>query len=421
MTPVAEATTPKEVSKPAGARRTVVAFGASLAFLSFLDRAAISQAAPAISRELHLSAVQMGLVFSAFGFTYAACEIPSGWLCDRFGARKLLTRVVLGWSFFTAATGWAWSFPSLVGIRLLFGAGESGCFPGLARVFRTWLSPLERNSAEGIKAAAARWGAAITPALMAGLYAYLNWRRVFAVFGALGVVWAALFWWWYRDGPREPARAADVHTVSWSNLARSRSVWALGIQWFCHYYGFYFYITWLPLYLYQARGLDLRHGSLAAGLPLFSAGLGSLFAGWALSALTRRVGSTARARKLLGYAAYGGAAALLLLFTWIRDPILAMVAMSLSSFAAEFSGPISWTSAMDIGGERVGTVSGFMNMLGHFGGSVAPAVTGLLLAVSGNAWTVAFYCSALIYAAGALCWKFIDPVTPLDLESRYER
>ena len=421
MTPVAEATTPKEVSKPAGARRTVVAFGASLAFLSFLDRAAISQAAPAISRELHLSAVQMGLVFSAFGFTYAACEIPSGWLCDRFGARKLLTRVVLGWSFFTAATGWAWSFPSLVGIRLLFGAGESGCFPGLARVFRTWLSPVERNSAEGIKAAAARWGAAITPALMAGLYAYWNWRQVFAVFGALGVAWAALFWGWYRDEPRERARTSELHTVSWSKLARSRSVWALGIQWFCHYYGFYFYITWLPLYLYQARGLDLRHGSLAAGLPLFSAGLGSLFAGWALSALTRRVRSTARARRLLGYAAYGGAAALLLLFTWIRDPMLAMVAMSLSSFAAEFSGPISWTSAMDIGGERVGTVSGFMNMLGHFGGSVAPAVTGLLLAISGNAWTVAFYCSALIYAAGALCWKFIDPVTPLDLERRYER
>jgi ACS family D-galactonate transporter-like MFS transporter len=183
-----------------------------------------------------------------------------------------------------------------------------------------------------------------------------------------------------------------------------------------NYYGFYFYITWLPLYLYQARGLDLRHGSLAAGLPLFSAGLGSLFAGWALSALPRRVRGTARARKLLGYAAYGGAAALLLLFTWIHAPLPAMIAMSLSSFAAEFSGPISWTSAMDIGGERVGAVAGFMNMLGHFGGNIAPAVTGVLLALSGNAWTVAFYCSALIYAAGALCWKFIDPVTPLDLE-----
>lgn len=201
--------------------------------------------------------------------------------------------------------------------------------------------------------------------------------------------------------------------MPWKALAGSRSVWALGIQWFCHYYGFYFYITWLPIYLYRARGLDLRHGALAAGMPLFSAGLGSLFAGWVLNTLTRRIRSISRARKVLGYTAYGGAAALLLLFTTIADPAAAVAVMSLSSFAAEFSGPISWTSAMDIGGERVGTVSGFMNMLGHFGGAVAPAVTGFLLAMSGNAWHVAFYCSAVIYAAGALCWVFIDPEKPL--------
>src|SRR3954451_15931885 len=95
-------------------RVRIIAFGASLAFLSFLDRAAISQAAPFISREFHLSPFQMGLIFAAFGFTYSLCEIPSGWLCDRFGARRLLTRVVLWWSLFTAATGWAWNFPSLL-------------------------------------------------------------------------------------------------------------------------------------------------------------------------------------------------------------------------------------------------------------------------------------------------------------------
>ena len=418
---------PQPLPPASHARRRVIVFGASLAFLSFLDRAAISQMAPAITKELHLSSVQMGLVFSAFGFTYAACEVPSGWLCDRFGARRLLTRVVLLWSILTAATGIAWNFPSLVVTRLLFGAGESGCFPALARVFRTWLPVQERNSAEGIKAACARWGAAITPALIAALYAYFNWRQIFMLFGAVGILWAVVFYRWYRDEPRDHPSVNEAesrllmsaapktleHTMPWKMLFRSRSVWALGIQWFCHYYGFYFYITWLPLYLYQARGLDLRHGALAAGLPLFSAGAGSLFAGWALTALTRRVGSTSRARKLLGYTAYGGAALLLLLFTFIANADLAIVVLSLSSFAVEFSGPISWTSAMDIGGERVGTVSGFMNMLGHFGGAVAPAVTGFLLAMSGNAWNIAFYGSALIYAAGAVCWVFIDPVTPL--------
>jgi MFS family permease len=394
-------------------RRRVVVFGASLAFLSFLDRAAISQAAPAIAKDLHLNPAQLGLVFSAFGITYAAGEIPSGWLCDRFGARKLLTRVVVLWSLLTAATGLAWSFPSLVVTRLLFGAGESGCFPGLARVFRTWLTPQQRNSAEGVKAAAARWGAALTPALMAGLSGFLTWRQVFLLFGLAGVLWGVLFHRTYRD--RITGVAVPKHDAAfWGKLAGSRSVWALGIQWFCHYYGFYFYITWLPIYLYQVRKLDLRHESLAAGLPLVAAGLGSLAAGHFITKLTSRLHSTTRARKLTGYLAYGGAAVLLALFTGIADPVTAIAVLSLSAFVAEFSGPISWTSAIDIGEERVGAVSGFMNMLGHFGGAVAPSVTGALLVWTGNGWNLAFYASALIYAAGALCWAFIDPVKPLD-------
>jgi MFS transporter, ACS family, glucarate transporter len=412
-------TSPQRLVPASPARRRVIVLGASIAFLSFVDRAAISQVAPAIAKDLNLSAIETGLVFSAFGFTYAACEMPSGWLCDRFGARWLLTRVVVLWSVLTAATGLAWNFPSLLIARLLFGAGESGCFPALARVFRTWLTAPERNAAEGIKAASARWGAALTPPLVAALSVYFNWRQIFALLGAAGILWAVIFYRSYSDTPRDepditaPARGMVRDTTPWKALFRSRSVWALGIQWFCHYYGFYFYITWLPLYLYRARGLDLRQGAVAAGLPLIAAGAGSLFAGWALTVLTRRTGSTARARKLLGYAAYGGASVLLLLFTFIANAALAVAMLSLSSFAAEFSGPISWTSAMDIGGERVGTVAGFMNTLGHLGGAIAPAVTGFLLAMSGNGWNTAFYCSALIYAAGAVCWAFIDPVTPL--------
>src|SRR4051812_31312530 len=164
---------------------------------------------PAISKELHLSPAQMGIVFSAFGLTYAACEIPSGWLCDRFGARRLLTRVVMLWSVLTAFTGLAWSFTSLAITRLLFGAGESGCFPGLARVFRTWLPHEERSRAEGIKGASARFGAAITPLLITGLYAFFSWRQIFMLFGALGIVWGVLFHRWYRDNPAEHAAVGN--------------------------------------------------------------------------------------------------------------------------------------------------------------------------------------------------------------------
>jgi sugar phosphate permease len=312
--------------------------------------------------------------------------------------------------------------------RLLFGAGESGCFPGLASMFRTWLPKQQRNSAEGIKAACARWGAAIAPALLAALYSWFTWRQVFVGLGLLGGAMGWIFVRWYRDNPSQhpsvnaaeiallPPYSSSRHHASaatWKAITGSGSVWALGLQWFAHYYGFYFYITWLPIYLYRVRHLDVRHGALAAGLPLFTAGLGSLFAGWATSTLTTRVGSVQRARRIMGYISYGGAAAMLLAFTWIGNPVAALAVMSASSFAAELSGPISWTTAMDIGGENVGAVSGFMNTLGQLGASAGPAATGLLLQLTGNGWKLTFYASALIYAAGALCWRFIDSTNPV--------
>ncbi len=405
----------------------MVVFAVLLAVIAYIDRVAIGQAAPAIMRELNLSPLQMGFVFSAFGLTYAAFEIPSGWLIDRIGPRKVLTRVVLWWSFFTMATGWAWNFPSLLAIRLLFGAGESGCYPGLAKVFARWLPPRERGMAEGLKAAGSRWGAAVTPLLVVALYRQMSWRQTFLVFGLAGVVWAVAFAWWFRDDPhRHPGVNAEERRllgppphhghepVRWRALLRSRSAWALCLQWFCHFYGFYFYITWLPTYLQQARGLDLSAVALLAGLPMFLSGIGSLVCGWMLGRAERWTSTTASARKRLAYVAYGGAATLLLLFTRIEDPVAAVVVLGLSSALAELSGPTSWTTAMDLGGRAVGTLSAAMNMMGHLGGAAAPTVIGLLLTASNHNWTLTFYASAAVYACGALCWMVLDPVTPLD-------
>ncbi len=401
--------------RTAAARAGVVWFGMALAFIAYLDRACISQAAPMIMRDLKLNTVQMGYVFSAFGLTYAALEIPSGWLIDRFGPRTVLTRVVLSWSVFTAATGLAWNFTSLLVARLLFGAGESGCFPGLAKTFSNWLPVEERAHAEGWKAASARWGGAVAPILVVALYAALGWRRTFCVFGAIGLVWAGLFYAWFSDRPPDYLRADEstIRRAPWREFLRSRSAWALSIQWFCHYYGFYFYVTWLPTYLQQARGLALKQGALLAGLPLLSAGCGCLFAGYLLPQVARRIGLL-RARRGIAYVAYGGAALFLLLFTLVRDPVLAMAVMSLSSFIVEFSSPVTWTTAMDLGGGSVGLLTGAMNTLGHLGGSLAPTLIGYLLAASQNNWTLAFYVSATLYALGGFCWLVLDPVTALD-------
>src|ERR1700735_2527754 len=273
----------------AGARRQVIAFGMSLAFLSYLDRACISQAAPMIARDLHFNAIQMGYIFSAFGLTYAAMEIPSGWLIDRYGPRLVLTRVVICWSFFTAATGFAWNFASMLIARLLFGAGEAGCFPGLAKTFSNLLPSEERARAEGWKASSARWGAGAAPLLVVSLYASLGWRVTFVLFGAVGFVWAGLFYSLFRN---RPSKAETIGTSGRPRSAflRSRSAWALCVQWFCHFYGFYFYVTWLPTYLLEARGLALKSGAILSGLPLLTAGCGCLFAGYLLPPAARRWG-----------------------------------------------------------------------------------------------------------------------------------
>ncbi len=392
--------------------RSVILFAVTLSIITYIDRVCIGQAAPAIIADLHLSKIEMGYVFSAFGLSYALMEIPGGWLCDRIGPRLVLTRIVLWWSFFTVATGWAWNLPSLVTTRFLFGAGEAGCFPAIAKMMSSWLKMDERPMAEGLKAAGARIAAAVTPWLVVSMYSVMNWRTTFAVFGGIGIVWAAVFYWWYRDAPRPLVR--DETPPPFGVFVRSTSAWALCIQWFCHYYGFYFYITWLPTYLQQSRGLNIKQGALLAGLPMLSAAAGSIACGFLIPRIARITGSIAVTRKWLAYVAYGAASLLLLLFTSIADPVLAMLVMSLSSFMAELSGPVSWTTSMDLGGRFVGTLSAAMNMMGHFGGAVAPTVIGYILEYTGNNWTIAFYSSAAIYFLGVFCWMLIDPVTSLD-------
>ena len=199
---------------PSRTRFGVLYFGVTLAVIQYIDRVCIAQAMPDIRAELGITGAQhddyVGYVFSAFALAYALFEIPTGWLGDRFGPRKTLMRVVVWWSFFTAATGWVWSVTSLVVTRFLFGMGEAGCFPNLTRAFTTWLRPEEKARAQGILWLCARWGGAVTPVLVALVLTRMSWRSAFVAFGALGVVWAVLFFRWFRDDPRDHPRVNEA-------------------------------------------------------------------------------------------------------------------------------------------------------------------------------------------------------------------
>jgi ACS family glucarate transporter-like MFS transporter len=419
---------PYLTEEPSRVRYWVIVFAVALAVITYIDRVCISFSMPAIRSELGLNAVQAGLAFSAFGWAYALFEIPGGYLGDLMGPRRVLMRIVVWWSFFTAATGWIFNFPSLIATRFLFGAGEAGCFPNLTKSFTTWLPANERVRAQGIMWLSARWGGAFTPPLVALVTTWVGWRHAFEIFGSIGLIWAVWFFMWYRDNPlenpklnegerellRDSSKLAGSHgDVPWAKFMASPQVWLLCWQYFCLSYGWYFYVTWLPTYLKEARHLDVTQMALFGILPLFMGGLGNPSAVVILSRLTRATGDVAKSRRMLACFGFAGASGFLVLSTFMRDPLYAMLAIGLASYCNDLVMPGAWASAMDVGGTHAGTLSGAMNMLGNVGGAICPMVIGFILKWSDNNWNLTFYLSAVIYALGILCWIFLDPVTPL--------
>jgi MFS family permease len=416
-------------STPTKARHIVTLFAVALAVITYVDRVAISVSVPFITKDLGLSSIQMGWALAAFGWAYAVFEIPGGWMGDRIGPRRVLMRIVIWWSFFTAATGWAWNATSLVVTRALFGAGEAGAFPNLTRVFTTWLPVKERERAQAILWLATRVSGAFTPILVALMIGWIGWRRTFEVFGVLGAIWAVLFYLWFRDSPADhpsvnqaelallpPARDTAVARggVPWGLIFSTPSVWLLSIQYMCLAYGWWFYINWLPTYLRTARGTSLRMGALLAGLPLLLGGLGCLVSAAVIPRLARRVSSVAVARRIVAITGFLGASACIFLFEGIEDPRRAMIVLGFAGFFNDFVMPAAWAGTMDIGGRYSGTVSGAMNMMGSIAGASSTLVVGYLLAWTSGDWALTFYISAAIYLVGAICWLFLDSHTPVE-------
>jgi MFS family permease len=416
---------------PTKARHVVLWFAVSLAIITYVDRVCISQAAPAMQDQLGLSKIEMGYAFTAFGWAYALFEIPGGWLGDRIGPRKVLMRVVAMWSIFTIATGWAWSLVSLVFFRFLFGVGEAGCFPNLTKAFTLWFPAHERVKAQGVMWLSARWGGAFTPLLVGWMLAGgdgkpglgLHYKWVFMIFGALGVVWAVLFYRWFRDHPHDhpsvnAAELAEIgetdrigggHAMPWGKLVASRTVWALWAQYFFMSYTWYFYITWFPTYLKeQFTTLSDMERALLACVPLFCGGLGCLASGYVSAPLERHFGGRSRSRRIIGFVGFAIAGIGLLISTQLSLPVLSVCAVGLASFASDLTMPCSWGACMEVGSRYTGALAGSMNMVGNAGGAIAPMVVPLVLAATNNNWTANMLLFAVAYLLGAVCWLFIN-------------
>jgi len=422
---------PIQAAPASRTRYWVIWFAITLAIITYIDRVCMSQAKANIQGEFSLTDKQMGLVFSAFGLAYALFEVPMGWLGDRGGPRRVLMKVVIMWSVFTAATGGALNYFTLLLSRFLFGVGEAGAFPNITKIFTIWLPAAERVRAQGLMWMSARWAGALTPLLVVWMMSLIGWRWTFVCFGGIGIVWAIAFYSWFRDNPRDhPAvnegelalldgaavNMAGHGPVPWKRFLASRTVWLLWLQYFCMAYGWYFYITWLPTYLREARHLEITRSALLGGLPLFFGGIGCLVSGLILNQVARWLKSTAAARRFMAYVGLTGAGVMFVLAAYLENPILAMLAMGLSSFGNDLAMPGSWGACMDVGGKFAGCLSGSMNMMGNFAGFLAPVLLPWIREAAGGRWEPIFWVSGVVYLIGALSWIFIDPVTPLDLD-----
>ncbi len=362
-----------------------------LSGILYLDRICISAALDSIQIDLKLSNTDASYVLMAFTLAYGLFEVPTGRWGDLWGARRVLTRISLWWSLFTALTGACTGLWTLVGVRFLFGAGEAGAFPNVARVMSRWFPDEERGRAQGVLLAASQIGGALAPFLAAVLILNIGWRWTFAAFAGVGAVWAAGFWSWFRDDPAtHPAvNAAEVERIGrratasvvdspipWAATVRNPSVRFLSLIMACVSFNSYIYFSWYPKYLGAGRGIAATEAGLMASMVLAFAAAGTFTGGCILDRVVQG-GSTAGRRRLGGGACFS-ASALLGCALSTQDPWLAALFCALSCFATQLTQTMWWSCAIGISGRHVGALFGLMNSVGVFGAMSSQFLAGAI-------------------------------------------
>jgi MFS family permease len=327
----------------------------------------------------------------------------------------------------TALTGFAGGFVSLLVIRLLFGAGEAGTFPGISRVFARWLPAASRGRAFGIAVMTGALGGALTQPLVVAMLGVTTWRRAFPIFGAVGIVWAIVWFRWFRDDPHRhrDVNEAELRLIgsepptahrspSWRALGRSGSLVALCVMYFGAIYGWYFYLTWLPTYLLEARGFDLKTVGWLAALPLVGIAAGVFLGGFVSDALCSRVG-VRLGRKLPGLVGFPLAAAAVLGAIATGSPLLAAVLLAAAAGLAALGVSPAWAACLDIGGRHAGVVTGTMNTFGNLGGALSPIVVGFCLD-RWHSYHAPLVTVCIFYLVAAAAWTRIDAARRLEAD-----
>ena len=405
---------------PSRAWHRVVGLLVLLFGITYLDRVCISVAGPRIQQELHISPIGWGWVVGAFTISYCLFEIPTGILGDRIGPRRVLTRIVLWWSAFTALTGAVTGFYPLLVTRFLFGAGEAGAFPNASIVVSRWFPPARRATMCGVLLMASQIGGALAPLIVVPIQSRYGWRASFFVFGALGVCWAIAWYSWFRDSPPQSTAAPErthtkAHAFPWRLAIRSRTAMAMLATAFCYVYVYNFFQTWFHTFLVKGRGFS-ETGLLLSALPFVVAVFANLTGGAASDALVRRFGLK-RGRRALGVSSLAAAGVFTVAAMISRQQILTVVLLALVYGAITFQQSGVFGVCLDIAKEHAGAMVGLMNTSAQVGGLVGSVAYGYIVERFGN-YNAPFIPMAALLFVGALLWLRIDASQELHAEPR---
>lgn len=394
--------------------------------INYIDRANLAIAAPHIRAELALDPATMGVIMSAFFWTYALCQMPAGWFIDKVGVRLSLAFAVAWWSVFTAVTGMVHTFGHMVGSRLLLGVGESAAMPSFAKAAYNWFPRKERGIACSIFDSGSRVGSALSLPLIAWIISVMGWRGSFIITGLIGIGWALAWWFIYRDPEKyrdiapeqveallaergenqaSESKEAGEGKVSWADLFRYKTVWGLMIGLFCLNFAIYFFITWFPSYLMETRGFSLKALGTLGMLPALLAIPGGWLGGLTSDYLLRRGHSATFSRKLC---LVGG---------MLLSSCIALFALSYASLS--FAGSNTWVIVGEIAPtpKHVASIGGIMNFAGNLAGIFITTFTGVMLTITEGSFLVPLAAAGILCILGALSYLFlVGRVEPLPLK-----
>lgn len=396
-----------------------------LALLLYVDRICISVAKEPISEAMGLSDKQMGWVLAAFSLGYAFFQTPSGILADRFGPRKILAAIVSIWSLFTALTGLAFNFISLLTVRFLFGAGEAGAFPGMSRAIYSWIPLKERGIVTGINFSGSRLGAAFALPAVAWMIDSFGWRTTFFALGAIGVLWAVAWFLFFRDNPedhkgisatekefilstrQDRETSISKEKIHFGRLLKSKNMWLAMGQYFCSNFTFFFALTWLFPHIKSEYGLTTVEAGFYTALPLVFGAFGNWFSGWLIDTIFKK-GQWNRSRIFPASLGFLFAAIGLFGSIYMDNAIGAILFLSLAIFGADMTLPPSWAFCVDIGKKHAGAVSGTMNMAGNIGAFITALLFPYLLAWTGST-TLFFIIGGILNLLAIALWYQMKP------------